>query len=109
MRRIAGLVAALCLLFAPARLGAQSADATLTGAVKDSSGASIPGATITARNTATNETRVAVAGADGLYRVTSLPRGTYEVRAELEGFRTVAQSGVLLTVGDTVRLDFTLE
>ena len=109
MRRIAGIVAAICLLFAPERLRAQSADATLTGAVKDTSGASIPGATITVRHTATNETRTGVAGPEGLYRITSLPRGTYEVRAELEGFRTVSQSGVLLTVGDTVRLDFTLE
>jgi outer membrane receptor protein involved in Fe transport len=109
MRKIAGIVAAICLLAAPERPRAQSADATLTGAVKDSSGASIPGAVITVRHTATNETRTGVAGEEGLYRIPSLPRGTYEVRAELEGFRTVSQSGVLLTVGDTVRLDFTLE
>jgi outer membrane receptor protein involved in Fe transport len=109
MKKIAGIVAAICLLLAPEHLRAQSADATLTGAVKDTSGATIPGATITVRHTATNETRTGVAGPEGLYRITSLPRGTYEVRAELEGFRTVSQSGVLLTVGDTVRLDFTLE
>ena len=65
MRRVAGLVAAICLLFAPERLRAQSADATLTGAVKDTSGASIPGATITVRHTATNETRTGVAGPEG--------------------------------------------
>src|SRR5688500_3793917 len=98
MRKITGIVAAICLLLAPEGMRAQSADAALTGAVQDTRGATIPGATITVRHTATNETRTGVVGPEGLYRITSLPRGTYEVRAELEGFRTVSQSGVLLTV-----------
>ena len=85
------------------------AGGSLTGTVKDSSGAVIPGATVTLRNTATGEPRTAVSGDEGLYRVTNLPRGTYDVTTELSGFRTVTQSGVLVTVGDTDRLDFTLE
>jgi hypothetical protein len=88
---------------------AQSADATLTGTAKDATGGVMPGVTITVRNQATNELRSAVSSPDGLYRITNLPRGSYEVKAELEGFKTVAQSDVLLTVGDTVRLDFDLE
>ena len=78
----------------------------LDRAVKDTSGAVLPGATITARNVATNEIRTTVSNTEGIYRLTGLPRGTYEVTAELQGFKTVAQSDVLLTVGDTVRLDF---
>jgi hypothetical protein len=85
------------------------AGASLTGSVKDSTGGFVPGVVVTVRNTATGAVRTAVSVDDGLYRVTNLPRGTYEVTAELSGFKTVTQSGVLLTVGDTVRLDFTLE
>jgi hypothetical protein len=88
---------------------AQSATATLTGTVKDTSGAVLPGVAITARNTATNETRTTVTENDGLYRVPSLPRGTYEVKAELQGFKTLTRSDVLLTVGDTVHVDVVLE
>lgn len=95
------------VLFGGEALG-QSANATLTGVVKDTSGAVLPGATITARNVATNEVRTTVSNAEGLYRLTSVPRGTYEVKAELVGFKTVAQSDVLLTVGDTARVDFEL-
>jgi outer membrane receptor protein involved in Fe transport len=97
-----------CLILVPSLAPAQSADATLTGTVKDSSGAVIPGATITIRNLGTNETRTALSSADGLYRVTNLPRGNYDVKAELQGFQTVTQTNVLLTVGETVRLDFAM-
>lgn len=105
---IAGLALCAVVLF-PGRVFAQAATANLTGTVKDASGGVLPGVTITARNAGTNETRTAVTSEHGLYRVTSLPRGTYDVTAELQGFKTVAQSGVLLTVGETVRLDFRLE
>ncbi|MFN8061551.1 MAG: carboxypeptidase regulatory-like domain-containing protein [Vicinamibacterales bacterium] len=89
--------------------GAQSTDATLTGTVKDTTGAVLPGVTITVRSTGTNETRTTVSADDGKYRVTNLPRGDYEVQSELAGFKSVVQADVRLTVGDTVRLDFTLE
>jgi len=68
----------------------------------------MPGTTITVRNRSTNETRTTVSSADGLYRVTNLPRGTYDVKAELQGFQTMTQTNVLLTVGETVRLDFAM-
>jgi outer membrane receptor protein involved in Fe transport len=97
------------ILLLPALAAGQAADAILTGAVKDTTGGVLPGATVTARNTATNEVRSVVANDEGAYRITNLPRGRYEVKAELQGFKTVANSDVLLTVGDTVRLDFGLE
>src|SRR5439155_362255 len=50
-----------------------------------------------------------VTSVDGLYRLTNLPRGTYSVSAELQGFKTLTQASFLLTVGETVRLDFVLE
>lgn len=107
MRKSLRLSLVLAMLV-PGLTWAQSG-ASLTGAVKDSTGGFVPGAVVTVRNTATGEVRSVVSGAEGVYRVSNLSRGTYEVTTELPGFRTVTQSGVLLTVGDTVRLDFTLE
>jgi hypothetical protein len=107
MRRVLGLALAV-MLVVPTLSWSQSGG-SLTGAVKDTTGGVIPGAVVTLRNTATSELRTVVSGDEGLYRVTNLPRGTYDVTAELSGFRTVTQSGVLVTVGDTVRLDFTME
>lgn len=108
-RRFGVLVACLLVLSGHVAAHAQSADATLTGTVKDTSGAAIPGVAISVRHESTNETRAAISSEDGLYRVTNLPRGNYAVKAELQGFKTIEQTGVLLTVGDTVRLDFALE
>jgi outer membrane receptor protein involved in Fe transport len=108
MRRLFALAGLAWLLIPPATFG-QAASANLTGTVKDTSGGVLPGVTITAKNVATNEVRTTVTGGDGLYRITNLPRGTYEVTAELQGFKILRQSDVLLTVGDTVRLDFPLE
>ncbi len=107
-KSVATILAAAFALLVPTIAYAQ-AGANLTGSVKDASGGFIPGATVTVRNTATGAVRTTVSADDGLYRVTNLPRGTYGVSAELSGFRAVTQSDVLLTVGETVRLDFTLE
>jgi hypothetical protein len=108
MKRLLATTAAWLLLI-PALLLGQAANATLTGTAKDATGGVMPGVTITVRNQGTNEVRTAVSSADGVYRLTNLPRGTYEVKAELDGFKTFAQSDVLLTVGETVRVDFNLE
>ena len=108
MRGLCAWFAVVWLLLPPAAFG-QAASANLTGTVKDTSGAVLPGVTITAKSVATNEIRTTVSGSDGLYRLTNLPRGTCEVSAELQGFRTLRQSDVLLTVGDTVKLDFPME
>src|SRR6266699_2842506 len=99
----------LLVLFGPVTAFGQAASANLTGTAKDTSGAVLPGVTITAVNAGTNDTRTTVTSADGLYRLTNLPRGTYTVSADLQGFKTLSQSGILLTVGDTVRLDFVLD
>jgi outer membrane receptor protein involved in Fe transport len=102
------LVISLSLLLVPASSFAQSASATLSGTIKDSSGGVLPGVSVEARNVATNDTRTAVTESTGIYRLTNLPRGTYVVKAELQGFKTV-ESQVLVTVGDAVRLDFAME
>ena len=74
-------VSAVLFLFATALLAApsvtaQTGAASLTGIVSDQSGSTVPGATVTATNQATNVTYVAVSNEAGNYTVTSLPVGT---------------------------------
>ena len=83
--------------------------ATILGAVKDSTGAVLPGASITAKNLETGLTRAAVGAEDGSYRLSALPVGAYEVRVELPGFRTEVRSGLTLTVSQEAVVNFTLQ
>ena len=83
---------------------AQVADATLTGTVTDASGASIPGATVSARNNDTaQETRATTTG-DGSYTMPALQPGTYTATVVKDGFTTSVQSGLVLTVGQAATL-----
>src|SRR5262245_49257946 len=82
---------------------------TILGAVKDSSGAVIPGASITAKSVETGLTRTGVSGEDGSYRLSALPVGGYEVRVELSGVRTEVRSGLTLTVAQEAVENFTLQ
>ena len=83
---------------------AQQATATLTGVVTDPNGAVIPGATVTATNTATNFSRTTSTNNEGVYVISSLPVGEYSVKANSTGF---IDGNVLvnLNVGQTVNLN----
>jgi hypothetical protein len=81
---------------------------TITGEVKDSTGAVIPGVTVTVVNKATNATRTTSSNAVGLFDFPALPPGTYTVKSELEGFKTATRD-VELQVQQTARVDFKLE
>src|SRR5438132_6049041 len=83
--------------------------ATILGAIKDSSSAVIPGASITAKNVETGLTRTGVSAEDGSFRLSALPVGGYEVRVELPGFRTEVRSGLTLTVAQEAVVNFTLQ
>ena len=74
----------------PAGAAAQTGAGSLTGIVTDQSGAAVPGATVTATNQATNVDYTAISNNAGNYTVTSLPVGTYVVKAELSRFKTAA-------------------
>jgi hypothetical protein len=106
MRRIFPLLCVVLLLSA-APIGAQTLG-TITGEVKDGSGAVIPGASVTATNTGTNATREMASNESGVYTFAALPPGPYVVKAELQGFKTV-QNAVELHVEQTVRVNFTME
>jgi hypothetical protein len=81
---------------------------TITGVVRDSTGAMVPGATMTVVNKATNATRTTVSNAVGLFDFPALQPGLYTVKSELQGFKT-ATSDVELQVQQTARVNFTLE
>lgn len=111
-RRAAGLVTGLALGLllgsgTPAR--AQIDTGSIVGSVRDSSGGVLPGVTVTATQQGTNATAVAVTSDRGEYVMPNLKIGTYDVTAEIEGFKRSIQQGVTLNVQQRLQVDFTLE
>ena len=88
---------------------AQTATAELNGRVTDSSGAVLPGVTVTATQTATGLERTAVTDGEGAYLLTNLPPGPYRLEISLQGFRGYVQTGIVLTVGATPTINAALE
>src|SRR4051812_40844568 len=80
----------------------------ITGQVTDSTGAAVPGAKITATNAGTNATRDAVSNDSGVYSFPALQPGTYNVRVEKSGFKTVTRANIQLEVQQNARVDFEL-
>jgi hypothetical protein len=99
---------ALVLALTPAA-GAQQTTGTIAGRVRDPQGSAIPGATVTASNTQTGFSRATVSDNEGLYRLAALPVGTYDVKVELQGFSTIEQKGLQVSVGLTVDANFDLK
>ncbi len=92
-----------------AGLLAQGDRGIITGAVKDASGAVVPGARVTAIQLATNTSFRASTTAAGDFTVPDLPVGNYQVRIESTGFKTEIVDAVVVAAGATVRLDLALE
>jgi hypothetical protein len=82
---------------------------TINGQISDPTGAAVPDASITAENVATGLARKAVSNSVGSYLVSSLPPGPYKVTVEHPGFKTYAQSGITVIVGENARVDAALE
>jgi hypothetical protein len=78
------------------------------GTVTDQSGASIPGVSVEVKNTATGVSQTTVSDSRGRYRVSNLPIGLYEVKAELQGFQTALRTAVEVVVGSERVVDFVL-
>src|SRR5215467_3221888 len=88
---------ALIALFATAVTFAQTTTATVSGVIRDATGAIVPGAKITASSTLTGGSRETTTDEEGRYSITNLGPGQYDIRAERAGFQTAVQSGVTLT------------
>src|SRR5437870_7985657 len=92
-----------CLVFA------QGSTATISGVVRDTSGALVPGVSITIKHVDTGLTREAVSSESGGYNVPLLPVGAYELTTSMPGFKQNVRRGVNLVVGQQAVIDLTLE
>ena len=109
LSRVALLSLAIICLQLPV-FSQQATNATLTGTITDPNGAVVPGATITATNKATGVKRETISNAEGLYVLSNLSPGEYDVRITSTGFTTKASSSpVKLLVGQSVTLNAQLE
>lgn len=104
------LVPILLCLFAMGHTAlAQVTNASLNGVVTDANGAALPGVQIHVQNTDTNFVQSAETNASGVYLVTPLNPGPYQVTAEKAGFRKLVQSGITLTIDQAATLNLTLQ
>lgn len=81
---------------------------TITGVVRDSGGAFISGAEVSATNLATNFTRTAITNASGRYVIAELLPGDYRLEVKRDGFQTAVETRVVVNVEAIVAKDFTL-
>ena len=93
------VMAVACVLLLAAPAAAQFDRGTISGVVKDQSGAIVPGVTVTAKSLQTQELATAVTDASGYFTMTTLRPGQYDVSAELDGFKKASRSGVTLDGG----------
>jgi hypothetical protein len=103
-----GLLLSLTFFIGTSSASAQTG-ATLSGVVQDSSAGALPGVRISARHIETGLVRQATSGQVGRFTFGNLQPGTYEVRSELSGFRSLVRTGIDLTVGENATLVLTLE
>jgi hypothetical protein len=107
-RKITRILMALCLMATSwTAAHAQSGDARVTGTVTDTTGAAIPGATITLTNTDTNAVSKATSSGDGNFTINALPIGNYHAKVVMKGFASQDQS-LKLDVGAVQTLRFSL-
>jgi len=102
------LVAIVFLSFGATMTWAQ-ATAQISGSVKDQTGAVLPGAEVTATQTATGAKRSAVSDESGSYILQNLSIGPYTIEAALPGFKTYVQTGIVLQVGTNPVVNAVLE
>ena len=88
---------------------AQAGTADIVGTVTDSTGAVLPGATVTAKNVATGLLRTQETGATGDYSFTLLPIGTYQISVEAMGFKMFSANQVAIATGDRARIDAAMQ
>ena len=97
----------LCLSVTPAI--SQVLYGSVVGVVKDSQGATVPGATVTIVNKETNLIRDTISNSEGAFSLINVPPGTYDVKFSLSGFREGVRVNVPVTIGQISRVDASLE
>ena len=100
-------IVCLCFFALASVIAAQTNTATITGEIKDSSGAAVPGVVVAATNTQTGIQKTDTSDASGRFTILTLNPGFYDVQATIQGFATVVCRHQTL-VGTTVTMDFSM-
>jgi hypothetical protein len=106
--RVLGFLLCTLLLTAAPVFG-QGNTATIRGIVQDPTGGVLPGATITLTNTATSTVQTTVSDGRGQYLVAGLFPGTYDMKVEMDGFKTYERKAISLTPNDNRGMDIRLD
>src|SRR3984957_6573330 len=102
-------LAALCgLLLLAMPAAAQTTAGRILGTVTDQSGAAVGGATVVVTDVQHGVSRTLNTGDSGDYVAAELQPGTYQIRAESKGFKTVERPNVVIEVATDIRADFSL-
>lgn len=99
----------LLVALAAASASGQTNFGRISGTVTDSSGAVLPNANVTVRNSATNQERTAVTDSEGFYTVTNLPVGSYTVSVEQTGFKKAVLTGNVLAADTRLTVNVALD
>ena len=108
-RRAVNVVVALLSLWPIAASAQFALRSKIEGVVSDTSGASVPGATVTLTETARNQSQVAISDSRGSYAFSNLASGTYTVSAELSGFVKAISQPISLGSATSARADLVLK
>jgi hypothetical protein len=87
---------------------AQTPQGTISGIVTDTTGAIVPGTSVSAVHSDTGQRTATVTNTRGFFVLTQLAIGTYVIEAELSGFQKYHREGLLVTTGATIALDIQL-
>jgi len=117
MKQISTCFCCLLLLFAVfvpimgtlQQASAQEVTASITGTISDPSGAAIAGATVTATSQERGVAYTGTTNDSGLYRISQLPVGTYDLKVEKSGFALASHPAFVLTLNQVARVDVTLK
>jgi hypothetical protein len=109
MRRLWLIVVLVAALAAPTHAAAQTVTGTIQGTATDSSGAVLPGVTVTVRHVDTGQERMVVTNATGFYTAPFVPIGRYRVTAVLSGFGPIVRENVQVGLNETQVVDFQLD
>jgi hypothetical protein len=106
--RPVAIILALMLFAAAARPIAQAVYGSVRGTITDSSGAVLPGTSVTITSKARNTADTVVTDSEGVYTKERLLPGTYEITAELQGFKQAVVANVVVNVDSQAKVDFSL-
>jgi len=115
MRKLQSVASALfCLTLVAVICGAsvasaQEVTATITGTITDQSGAAVVGATVTATSVERGVTYTSPTNDAGIYRLSNLPVGNYDLRAEKTGFQATLRPALTLVLNQVARIDFEMK